>query len=602
MNNTTLKNFKLFLKTIDIPLSIFFLPIIFGSLGAVFEGASFGLLIPTVKGIIEGHTHFVSETPYLKDFFLYIPQDLKDRSIKIFAILVVLTFISVVLKNLFFYLSTVASSFQVWRMSNGLRKKIFERYLSFGKLYFDQNNIGRLHELLTGYTKQISLHLKEANTSIFLFLVLIAYLLIMLKISWKLTLFVFLISPIFYFSMKSLIHKIKASSEAYIVNYSSLLKNLSNSLLCLPLVKSYAYEEQEKERFFKDSNRVEMNEFSIDKKKELINPLSEVLVTSLILVLVGIMAFLLYIRKEGDIASFMVYFLILKRSMGSFAAGTRLQAIFNAISGPMSEIREIFSDEGKFFVKEGTRIFSGLKEKIEIKNLHFSYPGNLHAIKNITLDIEKNKITAIVGPSGSGKSTLVNILLRFYDFKDGEVKVDGVDVRDFTLKSYLSKMAYISQEVFLFNDTLKNNLLYGLSEKSEEEINAAIDKSNLRSLVEKLPEGLNTEIGDRGVKLSGGEKQKLAMARAILKNCEILILDEATSSLDSISEKEIQKSILETSKSKTSIVIAHRLSTIKNADKIVVISLGEVVEEGTLETLLNKKGIFYKMWEEQKFF
>ncbi len=596
------QEFKDFLSEIDLKLTIFVLPIFLGFCGALFEGSSFALLIPTVKGIIEGNTHFVKDMPYLKTFFSILPLEFKDRSIKIFAILVLLTFISVVLKNLFSYLTSISSSFQVWHFSNNLRKRIFEKYLSFGKLYFDQNNIGRLHELLTGYTRQISLQLRDANSTIFMLLTLIVYLFIMVKISWKLTLLIFIISPVFYFSLNTLVHKIKLSSESYIINYNSLLKNLSNSLLCIPLIKSYSCEEFEKEKFNKDSDRVESNEFSIDKKRELISPLSEIMVMCLIIVLIGIMAFLLYIKKEGEVSSFMVFFLLLRRSMGAFSAVSRFQSILNAISGPISEIKTIFNDENKFFVKSGDKEFKGLKDKIELKDLSFSFPGKTSVLKRVNLSIEKNKVTAIVGPSGAGKSTIINLLLRFYDYKDGEILLDNKSIKDFSLKSYLSKIAYISQEAYLFNDTLKNNLIYGLGERSEKDILEAIKKANLESLLNKLPDGLNTQIGDRGVKLSGGEKQKVSIARTILKNAEILIMDEATSSLDSVSEREIQSALHEASKERTTIVIAHRLSTIKNADKIIVISDGTVKEEGNLNELISKKSLFYELWEEQKFY
>lgn len=602
MPKTNFKKINDFLKSLDLSLAIFIFPLLFGFLGAIFEGGSFGLLIPTVKGIMEGNAHFAKEMPYIQTFFSFLPDSFKDRSIKIFAILVILTFLCVVLKNIFSYLSTVSTSFQVWRFSNNLRKKIFERYLSFGKLYFDQNNIGRLQEVLTGYTRQISLQLKEANQTIFLILMLCSYLFLMFKISWKLTAFIFLLSPIYYFAMSKLVSKIKVSSESYIENYSNLLKNLSNSLLCIPLIKSYCCEELEKSRFNKDSNLVENNEFSIDKKRELISPLSEILTMCVILLLVGVMTYLLYTKKEGDVPSFMVYFVVLRRSIGSFSAAARLKAIINSISGPMQEIASALNDDKKFYVPEGNEDFKGIKESIKIKNLTFSFPDKPDALKNISLKIEKDQMTAIVGPSGSGKSTLVNVLLRFYDFNSGEIKIDGVSIKDFSLKSYHSKIAFVSQETYLFNDTLRNNLTYGLENKNENEIQDAIKKANLNSLIEKLPDKLNTEIGDRGIKLSGGEKQKLSIARAILKDADILILDEATSSLDSVSEKEIQKSILAASKNKTSIVIAHRLSTIKNADKIIVISDGKAKEEGTLDELLNEKGIFYSLWEEQKFY
>jgi subfamily B ATP-binding cassette protein MsbA len=591
-----------FLKKIGINPEIFIFTILFGFIGAFFEGISFGFLIPIVKGIIEGNTFFINEMPFMKDLFSYLPNNYTNSNAKVFAILVILAFLCVALKNVFMYLTSLCSSFQVWRFSNNLRKKIFERYLSFGKLYFDQNNVGRLHELLTGYTRQISMQIKEVNNTIFQILILIIYLFILLAISWKLTLFIFIVSPIFYFSLSNVVKKIKLNSELFVKNYNNLLLVISNSLFSIPLIKSYSSEEDEKQNFNKYSNLVEQNEFNIDKKKELITPLSEILVTLLILILVGLMFYLIYFQKEGDISSFMVYFLILKKSTYSFSAIAHLQALLQAISAPMREINSIFNDENKFFVNSGFKEFPGLKEKFEIRNLNFSFNDKTKTLNNVTLTLEKNKITAIVGPSGSGKSTIINILLRFYDYENGKIIVDGEDLKSFSTKSYLSHIGYISQEAYLHNDTLRKNLLYGIGQISDEKLLETVKETGLEKLIKDLPDGLNTLIGDRGVKLSGGEKQKVSITRAILKNSEILILDEATSSLDSISEQEIQKAILSISKGRTSIIIAHRLSTIKNADKIIVLKDGEVEEEGSLNELLSKKGLFFDLWEKQRFF
>jgi len=265
-------------------------------------------------------------------------------------------------------------------------------------------------------------------------------------------------------------------------------------------------------------------------------------------------------------------------------------------------LREILSNEDKFFVKGGTKEFKGLKEKIEIKNLTFSYVTGLPILNNASFSIEKGKMTAIVGPTGSGKTTIISLLIRFYEIPKSTIVIDGIDIKDFTLESLRKHMALVSQETLLFNDSLRKNIIYGLKRNvSEKELIEATKKARLYEFIKKLPEGFETTIGDRGVKLSGGEKQRLSIARALLKKVEILMLDEATSSLDSITEKMIQESIDEAVKGRTSIVIAHRLSTIKNADKIVFIENGEVIEQGKIKELLDKKGKFYEHWMQQKF-
>jgi subfamily B ATP-binding cassette protein MsbA len=223
-------------------------------------------------------------------------------------------------------------------------------------------------------------------------------------------------------------------------------------------------------------------------------------------------------------------------------------------------------------------------------------------LRKLTLTIKKSKMTAIVGRSGSGKTTLINILMRMYECPPGKVFFDGVDIRDYTTASIRDGIAYVSQEPLLFNDTLRKNLIYGMEDKvSDEDINKAIAKAKLLQFLKSLPAGLETIVGDRGTRLSGGERQRVAIARAILKNAGILILDEATSSVDLHTEMLLQSDIEELTRGRTTIVIAHRLSTIKKADWIIVLNGGRVVEEGDMETLLAKKGVFHKHWTEQKF-
>ena len=217
--------------------------------------------------------------------------------------------------------------------------------------------------------------------------------------------------------------------------------------------------------------------------------------------------------------------------------------------------------------------------------------------------MEKGKTVAIVGPTGAGKTTIINLLMRFYDCPSSAIFIDGEDIRSFTLQSLRAHIALVSQEVFLFNDTIKNNMIYGLDrEVGNDELIEVAKKARLYDFIARMPQGFDTEVGDRGIKLSGGEKQRLSLARALLKGSEILILDEATSSLDSKTEQLIQQAINEAIKNRTSIVIAHRLSTIKNADKIIVLDNGSVTETGTLDELLERKGQFYELWEAQKFY
>jgi ABC-type multidrug transport system fused ATPase/permease subunit len=276
---------------------------------------------------------------------------------------------------------------------------------------------------------------------------------------------------------------------------------------------------------------------------------------------------------------------------------------FEKVRPIVRKVLEVLDDNEKFYIPEGPRMFHGLKKSIEFRNATFSYYPDVPVLKEVSFSIEKGKMTAIVGPTGAGKTTIMNLIMRFYDCAPARVFVDGTDIREYTLKSLRDHMALVDQDVIVFNDTIMNNIAFGIDERvSDEKLNSVVKKAQLDDLIGRLPDGFRTEVGDRGIKLSGGEKQRISIGRALLKDSDIVLLDEATSSLDTGTEKRIQKAIEEAIRGRTTVVIAHRLSTIKNADKIIVIEEGRLIEQGTLEELLAKKGRFYQYWEEQKFY
>ena len=308
-------------------------------------------------------------------------------------------------------------------------------------------------------------------------------------------------------------------------------------------------------------------------------------------------------NKPAEISVFVVFFYAARRSLPFFNIINDLRFVMAEVKPPIKELSKILDDQDKFFVVDGKKEFKGLERDISFSHLNFSYLKDVQILKDINLSVEKGKVTAIVGPTGSGKTTLISLLVRFYDCPPDSIFLDGVDIKEFTLKSVRSHIALMGQEILLINDTIKNNIIFGLdNEISAEQLVDVTKKARLYDFVMRLPKGFDTEIGDKGVKLSGGEKQRVAIARSLLKGSEIMILDEATSSLDSTTEKLIQEAIDQAVQGRTAIVIAHRLSTIKSVDKIVVIDNGIIVEEGTLETLLEKRGKFYEYWHAQKFY
>ena len=507
------------------------------------------------------------------------------------------------LKNIFSYSASVCTSFIVRRFANNLRKSIYEHYLSFGKLFFDQTSTGHIYQVLIGFTERVALELKVIQGVMYSLLSLVVYSLLMITISWRLTLSMVIVFPIFYISLNWVIKKIKISSTHYAEASSDLGKKIVSSLSCMPLIKAYKEEDNENKWFSCASERVKNFQFSIDKKQFLIMPLQEIILISVILILVGVMAYFFATGRESNVAGYMVFFLLLKRSASGLSVFGAFAASLASIRGVISEIGKIYDDKDKYFITDGTKEFKGLSDSIELQNLKFQYPKGIIALSGLNTTFKKGETTAIVGASGGGKSTLINLLMRFYDTEPGSLLINGQDIREFTLKSLRSNMALVSQESFLFNTSLRFNLAYGFTDTlSDDTILKAAEKARLLDFIQKLPDDLDTEVGDRGVKLSGGEKQRVSIARAILKGAQIIMLDEATSSLDSITEKLIQEALDELIEGKTTIVVAHRLSTIQHADKVIVLEGGKIVEEGPMQMLLDAKGRFYQYWQEQKFY
>ena len=590
-------------KSFEVKSYSFIVASLFSFLASVFEGLSLALLIPAVKGLFEGSFSFAEKLPVLGAFLRYVFSIFGQRQAVVFLTLVVLIFMATVFKLLLRYISGLIVVSTSLKITHNLRRKLYARYLSFGKLFFDRTSYGYLHTVLMSFSNQLTNTLMMANDILFFVCSLIAYIAIMITISWQITFFTFLIFPILYFSMSWVIKKIGKSSESLARANVLLNMNISNVLRSIPLVKAYTNEEREKKWFTQASQLVNQHSFSMSKKQDIIAPINEIVVMVMMFMVVGLMSYMLIKKGVGDIAAFMTFFILLRRMTSSARIVNDMQKSMATIKGPLKAIRDVFSDKDKYFIKNGTKIMEGVGKGLELVSIGFSYPGGIHVLRDINISIAKGETVAIVGSTGAGKTTIINLIMRYYDVTSGAIKVNNIDIREYSIESLRSHMALVSQDTHLFNASLEFNLKYGLNGEIQKSIfKEAIKLARIDDFIAKLPNGLKTEIGEQGVKLSGGEKQRVSICRAILKKASIVLLDEATSALDSITERKIQEALDNLTKDATTVVVAHRLSTIKHADNIIVIENGSLVEQGNLKTLLDKKGVFYKYWEEQKFF
>ncbi|MBM3231059.1 ABC transporter ATP-binding protein [Candidatus Peregrinibacteria bacterium] len=577
------------------------IPVGFSILAAVFEGAGLGLLVPILNGFLQKSLAFVTDAPVLGNLFHLLPESILKNDRLLFGIMLSLFVAVYILKNILRFCAITSMGYFGQRVLHHLRKTLFSRYLSFGKLYFDTSNVGHHSTILQEFSQQAISPFLLIDKLINAIFSLVVYLIVLLCISWKLTLIALPLFGLLHLAIKIMVTHIKELSRSIAKRGSELGKKSVEILSTIPLVKSYRTERMEQQHFAEISDAKSRLDFRVKVLQSLILPLQEIIT---LIVATGVFVGALVIFGRDQIASapaLLVYFYVVLNASSKFGTVSGYRGIVANANGPLDEILEILSDEGKPFVRGGSEEFAGLKAAMEFRKLTFGYSDDRTILDDVSFVIPKGKMTAIVGPTGSGKSTLISLLMRYYDCPPSAILLDGKDIRNFTLDSYLKHTALVSQETLLLHDSLRNNITYGLHHVTEQDLHSAVDRARLRDFVDTLPNGLETLIGDRGVKLSGGEKQRVSIARALLKGSDILILDEATSSLDSKTEKLIQEAIDEAVRGRTSIVIAHRLSTIKHADKIVVIENGQFQEEGTLEELLDTKGVFHGLWQEQKF-
>lgn len=600
--STLFKIFRL-LRGINIHPAYLAFPVALSLGAAAFEGVSLGLLIPMLNGFLQRDYSFITQIPGLQWGLSLLPASFTSTDRSLFITLMAVFMFAVLLKNGLKYASGVSMGFFTSRANHHLRKVIFGRYLSFGKLYFDKTSVGHNATILSQFTENVLMPLHSINTFVNAIFSLIVYLVIMSAISWKLTIFTLPFFGLLFFIVRAAIKEIRNISRSMASRAGAMGKVAVEILSTMPLVKAYSSEHDEQQRYAEISDMHARMTFRSARLKELVTPLQESLTLFCSIVLFTGMLYLMIRDGEDGAAatSFIVYFYLVLNASNKFGTLTGFRGVLANAAGPADELLEIFKDDDKEFVRGGTKTFPGMTDVIEFRDLSFSYPGRKDVLQNVSFTIPKGEMTALVGATGSGKTTLIHLIMRLYDCPPGTLFIDGTDIREWTLESLHWHTAIVSQETLLIHDTLRNNIAYGLHDVAPEKIDEAVRQARLGDFIAKLPEGLETLVGDRGVKLSGGEKQRVSIARALLKGADILILDEATSALDSQTEKLIQEAIDDAVRGRTAVVIAHRLSTIQHANTIVVLDEGRVAEEGTLQELLKKEGHFHKLWEDQKF-
>jgi len=558
--------------------------IVYSILNKIFDLAPPVLIGVAIDIVVEGNESFLAS--------FGIP----DRRRQL-VILAILTFIIWGLESLFDYLSAVT-----WRgisqdIEHSLRTETFENVLSLDMKYFENKSSGRLMAILNDDVNQLERFLDTgANKLLQTATTVIVIGGTFLYISPLIATFAFIPIPIIIFGSFKFTSTIASRYERIRETIETLNSNLSNSISGILNVKSFTRESKELERIDISSNEVRSANYHAIKLSAAFIPIIRVAI------LFGFTATLLiggFLALDGEIkvATYSVLLFITQRLLWPL---TELGDTFDLYQRAMASFNRIFSLKNESSeIGNGDVEFSKLENKIELNNVSFSYVDNFNVLNNVDLTINAGQTTAIVGSTGSGKSTLIKLLLRLYEINNGSISYDSNNLKDIELSSLREKIGLVSQDVFLFEGNVIENIAYGDLNASESEVWNAAQKSEADEFINNLPQKEKTIVGERGQKLSGGQRQRISIARAILKNPEILILDEATSSVDNETEAAIQRSLDILKKDRTVIVIAHRLSTVRNADIIYVLENGSVVESGNHESLLNIEGVYSKLWSVQ---
>lgn len=592
--------------------------IVFNILYALFSTLSFIALIPMLDVLFKDAEKIETKPVYTsiwkigdfgKDYLYFYITKLSEENGPQYALLLVVTIIIItfLLKNLFNYLALN----HLLLLKNGvlkdIRNKMFDKIIDLPVSYYSEKRKGDVmarmlndvNEVKNSFFSILELVVKEPMTIIFTIGA-------MLAISFKLTLFVFIFIPISGFIISKIGKSLKAKSKKAQDENGYLISIVEETLGGLKVVKSYNAENTFTKKFNDSIFRLYRLTNSIGRKNNLSSPMSEFLGIVVIAILLWYGGNMVLVEKfangspllEGS--KFLAYMGLAYNILTPAKAISKASYQVKTGLAAAERVFDVLEVKNEIVDKENALYKKEFNTSISIQNINFSYEEDA-VLKNFSLEIPKGKTVALVGQSGSGKSTIANLLTRFYDVNKGSIQIDGVDIKDISMNSLRHLMGLVTQDSILFNDTIKNNILIGKQNATDDEIIEALKIANAYEFVKDLPNGINTNIGDAGGKLSGGQKQRLSIARAVLKNPPIMILDEATSALDTESEKLVQVALENMMQNRTSIVIAHRLSTIQKADVIVVMQKGEIVEQGTHDELLAKNGMYAKLVMMQSF-
>jgi|TARA_R110002020_G_scaffold396281_3_gene606332 subfamily B ATP-binding cassette protein MsbA len=535
---------------------------------------------------------------YLNYFVTEKASNGPEEALLFMVILVITMFL---LKNLFGYLAMFFITFLRNGVIKDLRNALYKKTIDLPVSYYSEKRKGDtiakittdVLEIQGSFLSLLELIVREPLTILFAIVA-------MLLISVKLTVFVFIFIPISGLIISWIGKSLKAQSERVQREQGYFLSILDETLGGLKIIKGFNAENIFFTKFKESTTRLFKFSNTLLNRQNLASPTSEFLGIVTIAVLLWYGGHMVLVEGTLPAEMFIVYMALAYQILTPAKAISKASYSVKKGNAAAERVLEILETESSIQDKPNAKVKTDFQSELEISDISFKYEDD-YVLKNFSLKVPKGHTVALVGQSGSGKSTIANLITRFYDVNKGAISIDGDNIKDITQESLRNLLGLVTQDSILFNDTVKGNLQVAKPDATDEEVIEALKIANAWEFVQHLPKGIETNVGDSGGKLSGGQKQRLSIARAVLKNPPIMILDEATSALDTESERLVQDALEKMMKHRTSVVIAHRLSTIQNADTIVVLSKGEIVEQGKHQELLDKKGVYFSLVEMQSF-
>jgi len=563
------------------------LALVFSILSASFEGFGLGFLLVFLQSLTTpGAEPVKTGIEWFDILILGINGSATERLYRISALIVITTW----MRASFNYFAQVCINFTEISLVDSLRKRIFEQLEAQTLNYFNHKKSGELVNILTNEMERIRQLVGGIAFFITRSFAIVVYSASLFMLSWKMSIVAILLFSLVAVGLSTLNKQIRERSFGITKANDNFTSRTLEFIQGIRTIHAFSTQEFERKRYYEASEKIVNTVKSIDVIALVVKPVAES-VSTLILISMIIVALVTGLMK---VSALLTFFFVLFRIIPMTQDLNGVVAFLTTQSGAVENIKNLLKTDDKIYFQNGTIKFLGLKRSIDLVSVDFDYGLNQRVLHNITLSIKQGEMTALIGSSGAGKTTLADLIPRFHDASDGYIYIDEVDIRKFEINSLRRQIAVVSQDTFIFNTSVWKNIAYGTPKVTETEIKEAARLANALEFILEMPEGFNTQLGDRGVRLSGGQRQRIAIARALLRNPEILILDEATSALDSVSERLIQESLEKLSAGRTVIAIAHRLSTIAKANKVVVLEQGRIVEQGKYQELLEQKG---KLWQ-----